>query len=91
MGLLSENEIEKKERYSLLINKGIELEVAHVLEQGDAVERFRSKLASIFPFIFKRVDKRRQVAESSGIDLMGEDELRRHMPAIASSGEAGGD
>ena len=91
LGLLSESEIERKERYSILMNKGIELETDHVLEQGDAVERFRSKLASIFPFIFKRVDKTKQVAKSSGIDLMGPDELEGHLPAIASSGEAGGD
>ena len=80
LSLLSEKEIERKERYSILMNKGIELKTEHVLEKEDAVERFRSKLASIFPFIFKRVDKTKQVAKSSGIDLMGQDELEDTCP-----------
>ncbi len=62
-----------------------------VTQRAAGKERFCSKFASIFPFIFKGVDKRKQVAKSSGIDLMGTDELERHLPAIASSGEAGGD
>ena len=85
LGLLSENEIERRERYSLLINKGIELEADYVSAQEDVVERFRSKFASIFPFIFKGVDKRKQVAKSSGIDLMGTDELERQIEAVNTS------
>lgn len=82
LGLLSESKVERKERYKLLMSKGIELETAHVLEHEDAVERFRSKLASIFPSIFKRVDKTKQVAKASGIDLMGTDELERQIEAV---------
>jgi len=85
LSLLSEKEIERKERYKLLLNKGIELKTEHVLEKEDAVERFRSKLASIFPFIFKRVDKTKQVAKSSGIDLMGQDELEEQIEAVNMS------
>jgi len=85
LGLLSESKVERKERYKLLMNKGIELETAHVLEHEDAVERFRSKLASIFPSIFRRVDKRKQVAKSSGIDLMGLDELEGQIEAVTMS------
>jgi putative transposase len=84
LGLLSESKVERKERYKLLMNKGIELETAHVLEHEDAVERFRSKLASIFPSIFRRVDKRKQVAKSSGIDLIGLDELERQIEVMST-------
>ena len=83
LGLLSESKVERKERYKLLMNKGIELETAHVLEHEDAVERFRSKLASIFPSIFRRVDKRKQVAKFSGIDLIGLDELERQIEVMS--------
>jgi putative transposase len=85
LSLLSENEIERKERYKLLLNKGRELKTEHVLEKEDAVERFRSKLASIFPFIFKRVDKTKQVAKASGIDLMGQHELEEQIEALNMS------
>lgn len=85
LGLLSERESERKERYKLLMNKGIELATDYVLEKEDAVERFRSKLASIFPFIFKRVDETKQVAKSSGIDLMGLDELEGQIEAVTMS------
>jgi len=67
------------------MNKGIELATDYVLEKEDAVGRFRSKLASIFPFIFKRVDKTKQVAKSSGIDLMSTDELECKIEAVNTS------
>jgi putative transposase len=84
LGMLSESKVERKEKYSLLIDKGIELETAHVLEHEDAVERFRSKLASIFPSIFRRVDKRKQVAKFSGLDLIGLDELERQIEVMST-------
>ena len=89
--LLSGDEIENKKRYRLLLKQGSELEAAHVLEQEDAIEHFQSKLATIFPSIFKMVNKKRQIAKFLGIDLPGMEELEKHLPAIASrSGEAGG-
>jgi putative transposase len=41
-------------------------------------------LASIFPSIFRRVDKRKQVAKSSGIDLIGLDELERQIEVMST-------
>jgi putative transposase len=92
LGLLSGNKISSKERYRDLLKQGSGLEAAHVLEQEDAIEHFQSKLATMFPSIFKMVNKKRQIAKFLGIDLPGMEELERHLPAIASrSGEAGGD
>jgi putative transposase len=85
LGLLSENEIERKERYSLLINRGAELEVDYILKQENSVECFRSKLTSIFPFIFNRLDKRREVLKFSGMDLMSADELERQIEVFNTS------
>ncbi|MEA3414830.1 MAG: hypothetical protein U9R02_01520 [Thermodesulfobacteriota bacterium] len=81
-----------KKRYRDLLRQGSELQTAHVLEQEDAIERFRSKLVSIFPSLFKMIDGKKQIAKFLGIDLTGIEDLEKHLPAIASrSDEAGGD
>jgi len=77
LGLLSENKIEGKKRYRLLLKQGSELAAAHVLEQEDAIERFSSKLASIFPSIFRRVNDRKQVIKSFDLGLLDMEELER--------------
>ena len=75
--LLSEDQIEGRKRYRLLLKQGSELAAAHVLEQEDAIERFRSKLASIFPSIFRRVNNKNHVIKSPDLDLLGMEELER--------------
>ena len=77
LGLLSENRSERKRKYRLLLKNGSELAKGHVLEQEDAIERFRSKLVSKFPSIFRRIVRGNRVARSSGIDLLGIEELDR--------------
>jgi putative transposase len=80
--LLSEDGIENKQRYRLLLKQSSELESEHVLEQEDAIERFRSKLASIFPSLFKMVNKKKQVAGFSGIDLPAMEELEKQIEIL---------
>ena len=80
--LLSEEGIENKKKYRLLLKQSSELETVHVLEQEDAIERFRSKLSSIFPSLFKMVDKKRQIAKFLGIDLVGMEELEKQIETI---------
>ena len=58
------------------------MEIGHVLEQEDAIERFRSKLASIFPSLFKRIAVKKQIAGFSGIDLLDIEELEKHIEAV---------
>ena len=83
LGLLSENKISSKERYRDLLKQGSDLETAHVLEQEDAIERFRSKLVSIFPSLFKMVDRKKQIAGCLGIDLTGMEELEKQIETVA--------
>ncbi len=75
--LLSEDQIESKKKYRLLLKQGSELAVAHVLEQEDAIECFSSKLASIFPSIFRKVNNRKQVVKSFELGLLDMEELER--------------
>ena len=84
LGLLSGNKISSKVRYRDLLKQGVGLEAAHVMEQEDAIERFRSKLISIFPSLFKMVDRKKQIAGCLGIDLLATDELEKQIK-IASN------
>ena len=82
LNLLSGNEIENKKKYRLLLKQGGELESAHVLEQEDAIEGFQIKLASMFPSIFKMINKKKQIAKFLGIDLTGMEELERQIETV---------
>lgn len=80
--LLSENEIENKKKYRLLLKQGSDLKTAHVLEQEDAIERFQSKLVSMFPSVFRMVYKKRQLARFLGIDLPTMEELEKQIEIV---------
>jgi putative transposase len=80
--LLSENKNEKKVKYRLLLKQSSDLKTAHVLEQEDAIERFQSKLASMFPTIFKTVDKKRRLARFLGIDMPAMEELEKQIEIV---------
>ena len=68
LSLLSGSEIDNKAKYRVMLNQGSEPETGNVLEQEDAIERFQSKLFSMFPSIFKMVGKKRQLVGLLGVD-----------------------
>jgi len=80
--LLPKGEVSRKERYRRLLKQGGELETGEVLEQEDAIERFRSKLTSMFPSLFKRLARKKQIARFSGIDLLDIEELEKQIEAM---------
>ena len=80
--LVSEKDIENKEKYRLLLRQGRDLEPAHVLEQEDAIERFRVKLAGLFPAIFKMVGEKRRLATLLGIHLPTLEELEKQIEIV---------
>ena len=82
LGLLSENEVEGRRRYRKLLSEGSELLTGHVLEQEDAVEEFRSKLASMSSSLFKRIDKKKGIANISGMDPLTIEEMEEQIKAI---------
>lgn len=53
-----------------------------MLEQEDAIDRLRTKIASIFPKIFKYVERKRKIAEISEIDLISFEELERKIEEV---------
>lgn len=80
--LLSDSEIGNKEKYRVLLNQGREPVTLNVLEQEDAIERFQSKLFSMFPSIFKMVGKKRQLAELLGIDLPTMEQIEKQIENV---------
>jgi REP-associated tyrosine transposase len=85
LGLLSGNEIENKEKYRMMLKQGRESETGNVLEQEDAIERFQSKLFSMFPSIFKIVGKKRQLAGLLGIDLPTMEQLEKQIETMGNA------
>ena len=85
LGLLSNSEIENKEKYRMMLNQGSEPETGNVLEQEDAIERFQSKLSSMFPSIFKIVDKKRQLAGLLGVDdILTMEQLEKQIETVGN-------
>jgi len=82
LGLLTRSDLESKRRYRLLLEKGKGIETDHVLEQKDAIGNFQSKLAAMFPSLFRYVDKKKQIAKTSGINLLGMDEVEKQIESI---------
>ena len=69
-------------------NKGVELEIGHVLEQGNAIEIFRSGLIKFFPKLFSRANQKKPVNAVSGIELLSIEELQRQTEVIKSAGSS---
>ncbi len=82
LGLLSRSDLESKKEYRRLLKKGRDLDLEKVFEQKDAVGSFQSKLAAMFPSLLRYVEKRKQIAITSGIDLLGMDELERQIESM---------
>jgi putative transposase len=82
LSLLSENEVDGKRRYRNLLNEGSELHVGHVLEQEDAIEEFKSKLASMSSSLFRRLDKKKRIGTISGMDSLTIEEMEEQIKRV---------
>jgi putative transposase len=79
LGLLSKDEMKKRKEYRRLLMQGGGIETDHVLEKEDAIERFCSKLMSVFPRLFRQVDSKKHVSSTSGIDLLSMEALEKQI------------
>lgn len=74
----------RKGAYRRLLKRAVSLKTGQVLEQGDAIDGFRSKLAVVFPSLFKEFAKRKQIAGHLGIELLSIEELEVLMEKVQS-------
>jgi len=77
--LLSKGGEKKRKEYRRLLIQGGGIETDHVLEQEDAIEKFCSKLVSMFPRLFRQVDSKKHVSSTSGIDLLSMEALEKQI------------
>jgi putative transposase len=82
LDILSEDGVDKKERYRHMMKEGGALAKAEVFEQPNAIESFRSKITSLFPSLFSTVSERKQIAGSPRMNLLSAEELERQIDAI---------
>jgi putative transposase len=82
LDLLSGNESERKEKYRILLSNGAGLKIDEVHEDKEAIERFKSGLASRVPSIFKWIAERKREDRTSGLDLFSLDELESRIEAM---------
>jgi len=68
-------DVEMKRSYRILLKRGMELDAAHVMEQGSAIEHFGSRLRSIFPAIFQRIAERKSHESHIGEQLISSEEV----------------
>jgi putative transposase len=56
--------------------------VGHVLEQEDAIEEFKSKLASMSSSLFRRLDKKKRIGTISGMDSLAIEEMEEQIKRV---------
>jgi putative transposase len=67
----------RKENYKSLLRRGVELEMEHVLEQRNAIESFRTRLAMLFPVVFGAVASAKRVAGLAGVNILSIEQIER--------------
>jgi putative transposase len=82
LSLLPKEGISKRERYKELLKHGDGSETREVLEAEDVIERYRSRLVSMFPKLFNAIRRRKQISQFSGIELLGIEELEELAEAV---------
>jgi putative transposase len=82
LGLLSGSNNQSKKIYRDLLAKGKELHMDRVFEERDAVGSFQSKIAAMFPSIFRYVAQKKHIAKTTGIDILTMEELERKIESI---------
>ncbi len=82
LDLLSKSNHERKKIYRDLLAKGRGLDMDRVFEEKDAIGSFQSKIAVMFPSIFRHVAQKKHIAKTTGIDLLSMDELERRITLI---------
>lgn len=90
LALLSTDAKVAKERYRVLIRNGGGLPAEQVLEQEDAIDRFRARLAGTFPKLFGMIGTQKNAAATkAGLDLLSQEALNEKVEEIRQSKKLG--
>ena len=72
----------KQTAYDMLLQRGMEINPGHVLEQENSIEQFSVKLSKMFPGLFQWVANRKKIAGESGIDVLALDTLNQRIKEL---------
>lgn len=84
LGILSDSLPTAKDRYRMLLGNAGGLSIGQVLEQEDAIERFRRRLVTIFPKLFRQVNSKNLTAAHAGKELLSLDAMEEQIQAVKS-------
>ena len=84
LGILSDSLPTAKDRYRMLLGNAGGLRIGQVLEQEDAIERFRRRLVTIFPKLFRQVNSKNLTAAHAGKELLSLDAMEEQIQAVKS-------
>jgi len=65
--------------YRNLLNRGVNIETKQVFEQEDVIERFRSRLVSLLPSMFKRMGRENHAGKTAGMNLLSMEALEERI------------
>jgi len=71
--------------YRDLLNRSVEVETAQVFEQEDVIDRFRLRLVSLFPSVFRRMARHNRSASGANLDLLDMEALELKMQSLKES------
>jgi len=77
-----------KDRYRMLLGNAGGLRIGHVLEEEDAIERFRKRLVTMFPRLFLQINAQNLTAAHSGKELLALDTMEELIHAVKTGGFA---
>ncbi|MGD2127537.1 MAG: transposase [Desulfobacteraceae bacterium] len=82
LSLFSGKPAERCAQYRALLRKGAGLKTGEVAENKDAIEVFHSRLISLFPAVFGKINKRIKTAEALGAQLATMQDLEREIERL---------
>jgi putative transposase len=85
LNLLSGDGVEKSKRYRHLLEHGGKLKIDEVMEEKEAIERFRRGLSSKVPNLLQWIARKTKTATSSSKDLLDIDELERRIQEMKTT------
>jgi putative transposase len=85
LNLLSGENSEKREKYRHLLQHGAKLDMEEVMEEKEAIERFRRALSSKVPSFLKWIARKKKTVASSGVDLLDIDELEKRVQEMKAT------
>jgi putative transposase len=85
LDMLSSEKAVAKKTYRNLLKKGLDMDIKEVMEDKNAIEQLTGHISSLFPSLFRKVEKKKRITRSVGIDLISLDHLEKQIVLMKSN------